>query len=71
LNPFYGKKHLDSFKQRLSETRKGELNPMYGKKKSPEFLYHAHKSLFGKLNPQSKAVQLRHIKTGEVRQFGA
>ena len=36
-NPFYGKKHSDEFKKKLSKERKGkwyigEKNPMYGKR---------------------------------------
>ena len=35
-NPFYGKKHSEESKRRISEARKGENNPFYGRKHSEE-----------------------------------
>ena len=44
-NPFFGKKHTEETRKKLSEMKKGEKNPLYGKKQSKETIEKKSKKL--------------------------
>jgi hypothetical protein len=64
LNPFYGKKHTETFKKYLSDSRKGELNPMFGLPKSTEFSFYATRDRSGANNPRAKQTTLTNVLNG-------
>ncbi len=64
-NPFYGKKHTEESKRKISENRKGKLtgkeHPMYGKKHTEESLQKMSKNRQGKAGKRVLC-----INTGEI-----
>jgi group I intron endonuclease len=69
LNPFYGKKHSEAFKNMLSKNRMKENNPMYNRPKSPEFIHCMTIGLHGLNNGASLYTQLTDTITGKVTFF--
>lgn len=69
LKPFYGKKHTETFKKYLSESRKGKLNPMFGLPKSTEFNFYATRDRSGANNPRAKQTTLTNDLNGETFVF--
>lgn len=68
-NPFYGRTHSDSFKQRASEQRRGVNHPSYGMKRSAETVRKLSETKIGALNPMAKKIIQRTLSGEFVAHF--
>lgn len=63
-NPFYGKKHTEESKKRISESMSGENNPNYGKHRSEDTKSKISKALKGKKRNYSPTKDRKVINNG-------